>query len=421
MPGGRKPPTKTTSAAAKHARTPVRVSHSATTATGGAGLSTCADVVCDLCCANIRENEEDAVQCEGACGMWYHRYCIGVSRSQFQKLAGSDTPFVCQYCSMALQAARITQLESLVSSLTGEVSELKAALQATQSTCTSNSDALATITSQVSQVTETTNFMQLQTVTQPWSEVVRNGKAKGNNSIHKEKRGKVHQQCHQKTQKNTEKLEENSSHQSSQKPRHLPSSKMRVQISGARRIWGTLKTTTCAAVSSSLKRLTSFSDQIMVKRKYKTARDNHAVVKKWWFILRGSEERLQQLENEWEPVAIHTSWKIEPAYRFTCDADEQHGPDKECDKVPADNSKNVNSDNEPHNANKVPADNSKNVNSDNEPHNANKVPADNSKNVNSDNESHNANTNLTSESASPPEIMQRSPSNCSSSSFLGHQ
>ena len=104
-----------------------------------------------------------------------------------------------------------------------------------------------------------------------------------------------------------------------------------------------------------------------------------------------------------------------------CDADEQHGPDKECDKVPADNSKNVNSDNEPHNANKVPADNSKNVNSDNEPHNANKVPADNSKNVNSDNESHNANTNLTSESASPPEIMQRSPSNCSSSSFLGHQ
>ena len=123
MPGRRKPPTKTTSAVAKHApalpgtRTPVRVSQSATTTTRGAGLSTCADVVCDLCCTNIRENEEDAVQREGACGMWYHRYCIGVSRSQFQKLAVSDTPFVCQYCSMALQAARITQLESLVSSL----------------------------------------------------------------------------------------------------------------------------------------------------------------------------------------------------------------------------------------------------------------------------------------------------------------
>ena len=93
MSGGRKPPTKTTSTAAKHApalpgtRTPVRVSQSAATATRGAGLSTCADVVCDLCCANICENEEDAVQCEGACGMWYHRYCIGVSRSQFQIFA----------------------------------------------------------------------------------------------------------------------------------------------------------------------------------------------------------------------------------------------------------------------------------------------------------------------------------------------
>ena len=84
-------------------------------------------LVCDLCCANIRENEEDAIHCENACRMWYHRYCIGVSKSQFQKFVDSDTPFVCQCCSMALQAERITQLESLVSSFTGEVSELKAA------------------------------------------------------------------------------------------------------------------------------------------------------------------------------------------------------------------------------------------------------------------------------------------------------
>jgi len=74
--------------------------------------------------------------------------------------------------------------------------------------------------------------------------------------------GKVRQQHQQKTQKNTKSQEENSSHQSCQKPRHLPSSKRWRQISGARCIWGTLKTTTCAAVSSSLKRLTRFSDQI---------------------------------------------------------------------------------------------------------------------------------------------------------------
>ena len=89
--------------------------------------------------------------------------------------------------------------------------------------------------------------------------------------------------------------------------------------------------------------------------------------------LRGSEEHLQQLENEWEPVATHTSWQLES---------EQHSSDKECDKVPADNSKDVNSDNEPHNAYTTPCVTS-------------------------------------SESGSPAKAVQSS-SNHSSSSFLGH-
>ena len=47
-------------------------------------------------------------------------------------------------------------------------------------------------------------------------------------------------------------------------------------------------------------------------------------------------EHLQQLKNEWEPVATDTRWEIEPAYHFIGDAHEQHGSDKECDKVTAD-------------------------------------------------------------------------------------
>lgn len=93
-------------------------------------------------------------------------------------------------------------------------------------------------------------------------------------------------------------------------------------IIGARRIWGTMKTTTSAAVINSLKRLTNFSDEIKVTRKYKTARDNRTVVAKWWFILRGAEERLQLLESGWESVATHTAWKLEPAYHFTDDPPE---------------------------------------------------------------------------------------------------
>ena len=118
---------------------------------------------------------------------------------------------------------------------------------------------------------------------------------------------------------------------------------------------------------------------------YKTACDNHAVVKKWWFILRGSEECLHQLENEWEPVATHTSWKIEPAYHFICDADEQHGSDQECDKVPADNAP------EQHGSDQEC-----------------KVPADKSKNVNSDNESHNVSTNVSTNPCEMTSVWQSS-------------
>ena len=73
---------------------------------------------------------------------------------------------------------------------------------------------------------------------------------------------------------------------------------------------------------------------------------------------------------------------------------ELHVSEKECDKVPADNSKDINCDNgdapEQHGSDmecdKVPADNSKDVNSDNEPHNANTVEASSSPKIFNSNE-----------------------------------
>ena len=42
-----------------------------------------AKVVCDLCRAAVVDGKEDALQCEGSCGSWYHRYCAGVSLTYF--------------------------------------------------------------------------------------------------------------------------------------------------------------------------------------------------------------------------------------------------------------------------------------------------------------------------------------------------
>ena len=35
---------------------------------------------------------------------------------------------------------------------------------------------------------------------------------------------------------------------------------------------------------------------------------------RWWFVVRGSEETIQQLESGWPKVQLQTAWKLEPLY-----------------------------------------------------------------------------------------------------------
>ena len=79
---------------------------------------------------------------------------------------------------------------------------------------------------------------------------------------------------------------------------------------GARKIWGTLRTTTSNAVSSTLSKLTSKGNQVQVKRKYKSIQNTNKTAR-WWFVLRGSEDMLQEIENEWDHVSAQTNWKLE--------------------------------------------------------------------------------------------------------------
>ena len=37
---------------------------------------------------------------------------------------------------------------------------------------------------------------------------------------------------------------------------------------------------------------------------------------KWWFVIRGEESVLQELEGEWSTVAMQTAWKLEPVYVY---------------------------------------------------------------------------------------------------------
>ena len=91
----------------------------------------------------------------------------------------------------------------------------------------------------------------------------------------------------------------------------------RVAIPGARRIWGTMRSTTQTAVTNALKQLTTVDvSRLIVKRKFKTAVNDPTRVHKWWFIVRGEEDLLQQVEEAWNAVAVQTTWKLEPAYMY---------------------------------------------------------------------------------------------------------
>ena len=90
----------------------------------------------------------------------------------------------------------------------------------------------------------------------------------------------------------------------------------RIQINGAHRIWGTVKTASPAAVKATLQRLTTIGDGVLVKRKYKTAGDTSKRVIRWWFVVRDEEANLKRLQEEWPQISAQTSWKLEPLYSY---------------------------------------------------------------------------------------------------------
>ena len=76
---------------------------------------------CDLCCTKISDGKEEAVQCEGVCGLWFHRYCAGISATHFQTLSTTNAPFVCSTCYQHDQHVLTAQLQSEVVTIKAEI------------------------------------------------------------------------------------------------------------------------------------------------------------------------------------------------------------------------------------------------------------------------------------------------------------
>ena len=100
-------------------------------------------------------------------------------------------------------------------------------------------------------------------------------------------------------------------------PQHSKASKPSwIQVKGARKIWGTMKSATTAVVANALKTLAKMPpNSLTIKRKYKIANNNPKQVTRWWFVVRGEECLLEQLQASWQSVSIKTSWKLEPVLK----------------------------------------------------------------------------------------------------------
>lgn len=106
---------------------------------------------------------------------------------------------------------------------------------------------------------------------------------------------------------------QSSSHQSS---RRRPTEIVR----GGRKIWGTRRGTDVRAVESALARVIE-PGTFFVKRKFKPQLGRQSG--KWWYVVRATEEILNQLVGNWSVITADCGWTIEYLHRFSDVALEQ--------------------------------------------------------------------------------------------------
>ena len=79
------------------------------------------------------------------------------------------------------------------------------------------------------------------------------------------------------------------------------SSKSRIKVAGAGKIWGTVPTYSADAVAATISKLVPTKLKLRIRCKTKTSSRNQVV---WWFVVHGAESDLITLEWDWEKVQV---------------------------------------------------------------------------------------------------------------------
>ena len=196
---------------------------------------------CDLCGETICPTSQDSLQCD-VCQSYMHRYCAGITRSHYHELCSKSTPFVCMVCIQRSQRAIIQQLQDEVTSLRSELDKLrKADSLETSATPETNKAALDTLKDDVQQLKSSIHGYSTQN--RP-SYAKMAAATNSRKPPHKPAKGP---------------------HPAGESP--STADKVKVKVTGARKIWGTMRETTVRSVKGVISKLCKIESGFKVKRK----------------------------------------------------------------------------------------------------------------------------------------------------------
>ena len=231
-----------------------------------------------------------------------HRYCAGVSVEHYASLDKSPLPFNCSLCVQRKQAALIDDLKSTIAVLTAEVAELRAALAEQQQPVQDNSS---------------------DNDRSKWSDVVTRRPRR-----RPVRAGPATQSQNRTTSGNNQGMgaaDACGSRCSVNVTQQRVATRLRVTVPGVRKVWGTKKDATTTVVLRTIRQLTKIDPEkrLTVKRKFQEGGPGRR--DRWWFLIRGYEAVLGELENLWNSVSLQVGWKLEMCTKPSDDESEMDG------------------------------------------------------------------------------------------------
>ena len=131
-------------------------------------------VSCGVCQTPVIDGKDEALLCEGECGLWLHRGCASIPPSRYESLSASEEPFVCLCCSNYQIKEELAQLRTELRdalelhTLNGvhrqQISELPDTVEALKKEVTQLKETLSTVSSELTSTRSSRNAAMVPTV-----------------------------------------------------------------------------------------------------------------------------------------------------------------------------------------------------------------------------------------------------------------